>query len=151
MQHTENISVFPEGDAFSGGEKSSHRRKLFLCLRSISVQCHCVCHWRLSSIHYLQPDRLANIPRTLFAYIRVLSSPTQNAKLDYIILLKNKLFPPVSGVSQSGSVADGLLGSILTVGNLKRVKLNSDNQTGEWKINIYSTQFYSLRVTGKGF
>ncbi|XP_016323632.1 von Willebrand factor A domain-containing protein 7-like [Sinocyclocheilus anshuiensis] len=54
-----------------------------------------------------------------------------------------------TGVSQSGSVADGPLGSILTVGNLKRVKLTSDNQTGEWKISINSTSFYSLKVTGQ--
>ncbi|XP_073698506.1 von Willebrand factor A domain-containing protein 7-like [Garra rufa] len=54
-----------------------------------------------------------------------------------------------TGVSQSGSVADGPLGSILTVGNLKRVKLNSDNQTGEWKIRINSIDFYSLIVTGQ--
>ncbi|KAL1282098.1 hypothetical protein QQF64_000901 [Cirrhinus molitorella] len=54
-----------------------------------------------------------------------------------------------TGVSQSGSVADGPLGSIQSVGNLKRVKLNSDNQTGEWKIRISSTLFYSLIVTGQ--
>ncbi|XP_048052725.1 von Willebrand factor A domain-containing protein 7 [Megalobrama amblycephala] len=54
-----------------------------------------------------------------------------------------------TGASQSGSVADGPLGSILTVGNLRRVKLNSDNQTGEWKISINSTRFYSLKVTGQ--
>ncbi|XP_052457565.1 von Willebrand factor A domain-containing protein 7-like [Carassius gibelio] len=54
-----------------------------------------------------------------------------------------------TGVSQSGSVTDGPLGSILTVGNLKRVKLNPDNQTGEWKISIDSTSFYSLKVTGQ--
>ncbi|XP_073699381.1 von Willebrand factor A domain-containing protein 7-like [Garra rufa] len=54
-----------------------------------------------------------------------------------------------TGVSQSGSVADGPLGSILIVGNLKRVKLNSDNQTGEWKISIDSTHSYSLKVTGQ--
>ncbi|ROI47898.1 von Willebrand factor A domain-containing protein 7 [Anabarilius grahami] len=59
------------------------------------------------------------------------------------------LYSP-TGVSQSGSVADGPLGSILTVGNLRRIKLNSDNQTGEWKISINSTSFYSLKVTGEG-
>ncbi|XP_073699142.1 von Willebrand factor A domain-containing protein 7-like [Garra rufa] len=58
------------------------------------------------------------------------------------------LYSP-TGVSQSGSVADGPLGSILTVGNLKRVKLNSDNQTGEWKISINSTSSYSLKVIGQ--
>ncbi|XP_073699338.1 von Willebrand factor A domain-containing protein 7-like [Garra rufa] len=54
-----------------------------------------------------------------------------------------------TGLSQSGSVADGPLGSIQIIGNLKRVKLNSDNQTGEWKISISSTRFYSLIVTGQ--
>ncbi|XP_058638553.1 von Willebrand factor A domain-containing protein 7 [Onychostoma macrolepis] len=54
-----------------------------------------------------------------------------------------------TGLSQSGSEADGPLGSILTVGNLKRVKLNSDNQTGKWKISINSISFYSLKVTGQ--
>ncbi|KAG1925181.1 von Willebrand factor A domain-containing protein 7 [Pimephales promelas] len=54
-----------------------------------------------------------------------------------------------TGVSQLGSVADGPLGSILTVGNLRRVTLNSDNQTGEWKISINSSSFYSLKITGQ--
>ncbi|KAF4115314.1 hypothetical protein G5714_002803 [Onychostoma macrolepis] len=58
------------------------------------------------------------------------------------------LYSP-TGVSQSGSVADGPLGSILTVGNLNRVKLNSDSQTGEWKISIDSTHSYSLKVIGQ--
>ncbi|XP_026105403.1 von Willebrand factor A domain-containing protein 7-like [Carassius auratus] len=58
------------------------------------------------------------------------------------------LYSP-TGVSQSGSVTDGPLGSILTVGNLKRVKLNSASQTGEWKISINSTSSYNLRVTGQ--
>uniref|UniRef100_A0A8C2CY85 von Willebrand factor A domain containing 10, tandem duplicate 2 n=1 Tax=Cyprinus carpio TaxID=7962 RepID=A0A8C2CY85_CYPCA len=58
------------------------------------------------------------------------------------------LYSP-TGVSQSGSVADGPLGSILTVGNLKRVKLNSTGQTGELKISIDSTSSYSLKVTGQ--
>ncbi|KTF71627.1 hypothetical protein cypCar_00045911 [Cyprinus carpio] len=60
------------------------------------------------------------------------------------------LYSP-TGVSQSGSVADGPLGSILTVGNIKRVKLNSDNQTGEWKISINATSSYTLKVIGKIF
>uniref|UniRef100_A0A8C1L586 von Willebrand factor A domain containing 10, tandem duplicate 2 n=1 Tax=Cyprinus carpio TaxID=7962 RepID=A0A8C1L586_CYPCA len=58
------------------------------------------------------------------------------------------LYSP-TGVSQSGSVADGPLGSILTVGNIKRVKLNSDNQTGEWKISINATSSYTLKVIGQ--
>lgn len=72
---------------------------------------------------------------------------------DARIIVKNKLcFSCLSGVSQSDSVADGPLGSILTVGNLRRVTLNSDNQTGiEWKISINSATFYSLKVTGMWF
>ncbi|XP_056313191.1 von Willebrand factor A domain-containing protein 7 [Danio aesculapii] len=58
------------------------------------------------------------------------------------------LYSP-TGVSQSGSMADGLLGSILTVGNLKRIKLNTENQTGEWRISINATSFYSLKVTAE--
>uniref|UniRef100_A0A8C2A2H0 von Willebrand factor A domain containing 10, tandem duplicate 2 n=1 Tax=Cyprinus carpio TaxID=7962 RepID=A0A8C2A2H0_CYPCA len=58
------------------------------------------------------------------------------------------LYSP-TGVSQSGSVADGPLGSILTVGSIKRVKLNSDNQTGEWKISINATSSYTLKVIGQ--
>lgn len=58
---------------------------------------------------------------------------------------------PLSGVSQSGSVANGPLVNILTVGNLKRLKIRSDNQTGEWKISISSTSSYTLKVIGKVF
>ncbi|XP_051757211.1 von Willebrand factor A domain-containing protein 7-like isoform X3 [Ctenopharyngodon idella] len=58
------------------------------------------------------------------------------------------LYSP-TGVSQSGSVADGPLGSILTVGNLKRLKISSGNQTGEWKISISSTSSYTLKVIGQ--
>ncbi|XP_056590951.1 von Willebrand factor A domain-containing protein 7 [Triplophysa dalaica] len=58
------------------------------------------------------------------------------------------LYSP-TGVSQSGSVPDGPLGSIQTVGNLWRVKLNSDNQTGEWSISITSTSTYTIKVFGQ--
>ncbi|KAF4118569.1 hypothetical protein G5714_000620 [Onychostoma macrolepis] len=58
------------------------------------------------------------------------------------------LYSP-TGMSQPGSVADGPLGSILTIGNLRRVKLNSAKQTGEWKISINSTSSYTLKVFGQ--
>ncbi|TRY95912.1 hypothetical protein DNTS_021432 [Danionella cerebrum] len=57
------------------------------------------------------------------------------------------LYSP-TGTSQSDSMTVGPLGSILTVGSLKRVQLNS-SQTGEWKISITSTSSFSLRVTGQ--
>ncbi|XP_042615048.1 von Willebrand factor A domain-containing protein 7-like [Cyprinus carpio] len=58
------------------------------------------------------------------------------------------LYSP-TGITQSHSQTDLPLGSILTVGNLKRVKLNSTGQTGEWKISIDSTSSYNMRVTGQ--
>ncbi|KAI7810845.1 von Willebrand factor A domain-containing protein 7 [Triplophysa rosa] len=58
------------------------------------------------------------------------------------------LYSP-TGVSQSDSVTDGSLGSIQTVGNLKKIKLKSNSQTGEWSININSTSSYTLRVIGQ--
>ncbi|XP_016319877.1 von Willebrand factor A domain-containing protein 7-like [Sinocyclocheilus anshuiensis] len=58
------------------------------------------------------------------------------------------LYSP-TGVSQPGSMADGPLGSILTVGNSRRVKLNSAKQTREWKISINSTSSYTLKVIGQ--
>ncbi|KAA0722153.1 hypothetical protein E1301_Tti009099 [Triplophysa tibetana] len=58
------------------------------------------------------------------------------------------LYSP-TGVSQSDSMTDGSLGSIQTVGNLKKIKLKSNSQTGEWSININSTSSYTMRVIGQ--
>ncbi|XP_077102696.1 von Willebrand factor A domain-containing protein 7 [Siphateles boraxobius] len=58
------------------------------------------------------------------------------------------LYSP-TGLSQSSSVANGPLGNILTVGNLKRLKIRSDNQRGEWKISISATSSYTLKVIGQ--
>lgn len=54
-----------------------------------------------------------------------------------------------AGVSQSNTEANGKLGTIQTVGNLRRIRLNADKQTVMWKINIKSTQPYTLKVTGQ--
>ncbi|XP_037545993.1 von Willebrand factor A domain-containing protein 7 [Nematolebias whitei] len=53
------------------------------------------------------------------------------------------------GVSQNQNEANGKLGTIQTVGNLRRIRLNSDRQSGTWQINIKSTQPYTLKVTGQ--
>nr|XP_055060957.1 von Willebrand factor A domain-containing protein 7-like [Misgurnus anguillicaudatus] len=58
------------------------------------------------------------------------------------------LYSP-TGVSQSGSETDGPLGSIQSVGNLWRVKLNSDIPTGDWSISINATSYYSIKVIGQ--
>ncbi|XP_041838697.1 von Willebrand factor A domain-containing protein 7-like [Melanotaenia boesemani] len=54
-----------------------------------------------------------------------------------------------SGVSQKQNEASGKLGTIQAVGNLWRIRLNSDNQTGNWNINIKSSQPYTIKVTGQ--
>ncbi|XP_069021931.1 von Willebrand factor A domain-containing protein 7 [Embiotoca jacksoni] len=54
-----------------------------------------------------------------------------------------------AGVSQSHNEASGKLGTIKTVGNLMRVRLNADKQAGTWKINIMTNQPYTLKVTGQ--
>ncbi|XP_071360801.1 von Willebrand factor A domain-containing protein 7-like [Trachinotus anak] len=54
-----------------------------------------------------------------------------------------------ASVSQSNTEASGKLGTIQTVGNLRRVRLNADKQTGTWQININSNQPYTLKVTGQ--
>ncbi|KAM7418548.1 hypothetical protein PAMA_015926 [Pampus argenteus] len=54
-----------------------------------------------------------------------------------------------AGVSQSHTEASGKLGTIQTVGNLRRIRLNADKLTGTWQININSNQPYTLKVTGQ--
>ncbi|KAG7214480.1 hypothetical protein INR49_022992, partial [Caranx melampygus] len=49
----------------------------------------------------------------------------------------------------SSTEATGELGTIQTVGNLWRIRLKADKKTGMWKINIKSTQPYTLKVTGQ--
>nr|XP_055060966.1 von Willebrand factor A domain-containing protein 7-like [Misgurnus anguillicaudatus] len=58
------------------------------------------------------------------------------------------VYSPTGG-SQSGSVINGGLGSIQTVGNLKKITLKSDYQTGEWSISVNSTSSYTMKVTGQ--
>ncbi|XP_028256290.1 von Willebrand factor A domain-containing protein 7-like isoform X1 [Parambassis ranga] len=54
-----------------------------------------------------------------------------------------------SGVSQNSNEANGKLGTIQSVGNLRRIRLNHDKQAGTWKININSNQPYTIKVTGQ--
>nr|XP_020451861.1 von Willebrand factor A domain-containing protein 7-like [Monopterus albus] len=54
-----------------------------------------------------------------------------------------------AGVNQTQSEASGKLGTIQNVGNLRRIHLNDDKQTGTWQININSNQPYTLKVTGQ--
>lgn len=55
----------------------------------------------------------------------------------------------ISGDNQSHTEMTGALGVITTVGNLWRSRLNSDKKAGTWKINIQSTQPYTVKVTGQ--
>ncbi|XP_029288639.1 von Willebrand factor A domain-containing protein 7 [Cottoperca gobio] len=54
-----------------------------------------------------------------------------------------------TGVSQSSSQSSGPLGTFTTVGNLRRLSLNIDNQTGSWEISVNSNNPYSVKVTGQ--
>lgn len=54
-----------------------------------------------------------------------------------------------SGTSQSSSVSSGPLATITTAGNLRRLSLNSDNQTGLWEIHVNSNDPYSVKVIGQ--
>ncbi|GAA6216347.1 von Willebrand factor A domain-containing protein 7-like [Lates japonicus] len=54
-----------------------------------------------------------------------------------------------AGVSQSNTEASGKLGTIKTVGNLRRIRLSADKLTGTWQLNIKSNQPYTLKVTGQ--
>lgn len=57
------------------------------------------------------------------------------------------LHPP--GVSQSSSQTSGPLASLTKAGNLRRLSLNTDNQTGSWQISVNSNKPYSVKVTGQ--
>ncbi|XP_034716556.1 von Willebrand factor A domain-containing protein 7 isoform X2 [Etheostoma cragini] len=54
-----------------------------------------------------------------------------------------------AGVNQSSNEEIGKLGTIKTVGNLRRIRFNSATQTGTWQISITSSQPYTLKVTGQ--
>nr|XP_019939288.1 PREDICTED: von Willebrand factor A domain-containing protein 7-like [Paralichthys olivaceus]XP_019939289.1 PREDICTED: von Willebrand factor A domain-containing protein 7-like [Paralichthys olivaceus] len=54
-----------------------------------------------------------------------------------------------SGLSQSSSQSSGPLASSTTAGNLRRLSLNTDNQTGSWQISVDSNSPYSVKVTGQ--
>ncbi|TKS68922.1 von Willebrand factor A domain-containing protein 7 [Collichthys lucidus] len=55
-----------------------------------------------------------------------------------------------SGVSQSSSQSSGPLASFTTAGNLRRLSLNTDNQTGTWEIRVVSNNPYSVKGFGSG-
>lgn len=52
-------------------------------------------------------------------------------------------------MSQTHNEANGKLGKFHTVGNLWRIRLNVDRQTGTWQINIKSSGPYTLTVRGE--
>ncbi|KAJ3614424.1 hypothetical protein NHX12_017998 [Muraenolepis orangiensis] len=54
-----------------------------------------------------------------------------------------------AGVNQNHNELKGDLGTISHVGNLWRIRLDADKQTGLWKIKIISSQAYTLKVTGQ--
>ncbi|KAM9819490.1 von Willebrand factor A domain-containing protein 7-like isoform 2-T2 [Syngnathus typhle] len=54
-----------------------------------------------------------------------------------------------TGVSQSSSELSGPLASLSMVGNLRRLSLNNDTETGLWRMSVDSNDPYSVKVTGQ--
>uniref|UniRef100_A0AAQ6A6K1 VWFA domain-containing protein n=1 Tax=Amphiprion ocellaris TaxID=80972 RepID=A0AAQ6A6K1_AMPOC len=54
-----------------------------------------------------------------------------------------------TGESQNSSQSSGPLASFTTAGNLRRLSINTNNQTGLWQISINSNNAYSVKVTGQ--
>ncbi|XP_029003260.1 von Willebrand factor A domain-containing protein 7-like isoform X2 [Betta splendens] len=54
-----------------------------------------------------------------------------------------------TGVSQSSSQLSGPLATITTTGNLHRLKLSTEFQTGLWQISVNSMSSYTVKVTGQ--
>ncbi|XP_061131417.1 von Willebrand factor A domain-containing protein 7-like isoform X2 [Syngnathus typhle] len=54
-----------------------------------------------------------------------------------------------TGVSQNSSDSSGPLASSNLAGNLRRLALNNDSESGVWKINVNSNDPYSVKVTGQ--
>ncbi|XP_063333347.1 von Willebrand factor A domain-containing protein 7-like [Pelmatolapia mariae] len=54
-----------------------------------------------------------------------------------------------TGVSQTSSQSSGPLASVTTAGNLRRLSLNTDNQTGLWQLSVSSSNPYLVKVTGQ--
>nr|XP_061792282.1 von Willebrand factor A domain-containing protein 7-like [Nerophis lumbriciformis] len=54
-----------------------------------------------------------------------------------------------TGVSQSSNESSGPLASLIMAGTLHRLILNSDSETGLWKISVDSEDPYLVRITGQ--
>ncbi|XP_061625320.1 von Willebrand factor A domain-containing protein 7-like [Phyllopteryx taeniolatus] len=54
-----------------------------------------------------------------------------------------------TGVSQNSSESSGPLASLSLAGNLRRLRLNNNSETGLWEISIDSDDPYSVKVTGQ--
>uniref|UniRef100_A0A8C1YQ18 von Willebrand factor A domain containing 11 n=1 Tax=Cyprinus carpio TaxID=7962 RepID=A0A8C1YQ18_CYPCA len=53
-----------------------------------------------------------------------------------------------TGVTQSNTVVNGILGTIQRVGNLQRIQLNG-TETGLWHIDMTTTRPYTIKVMGQ--
>ena len=69
----------------------------------------------------------------------------------FSLILKHEICFPLfcPGASQSTRQSTGPLATVTTVGNLRRLSLNTANQTGSWEISVNSNSPYSVKVTGQ--
>ncbi|XP_039890206.1 von Willebrand factor A domain-containing protein 7-like [Simochromis diagramma] len=54
-----------------------------------------------------------------------------------------------TGVSQTSNQSSGPLAFVTTAGNLRRLSLNTDNETGLWQLSVSSSNPYLVKVTGQ--
>ncbi|XP_028302235.1 von Willebrand factor A domain-containing protein 7-like isoform X2 [Gouania willdenowi] len=54
-----------------------------------------------------------------------------------------------TGVSQASNETSGPLASITTAGNLRRLRIRTDNETGIWQFSVTSDSPYSVKITGQ--
>lgn len=80
--------------------------------------------------------------------LQMLHLPDQKS-LVFVSSVSGNTFASPPGVSQSSSESSGPLASLTTAGNLRRLSLNTDNQTGSWQISVNSNSPYSVKVTGQ--
>lgn len=90
-------------------------------------------------------ELLSRVKTSFDCSISLLFPPSSYIKIKIKLKLK---FSPL-GVSQSSSQSSGPLASFTTAGNLRRLSLNTDNQTGTWEIRVVSNNPYSVKVTGQ--
>uniref|UniRef100_A0A672ISW4 von Willebrand factor A domain-containing protein 7-like n=1 Tax=Salarias fasciatus TaxID=181472 RepID=A0A672ISW4_SALFA len=92
----------------------------------------------------VDPGRSENFPFAIDASIRNIIIYITGVQASLTFGLTSS-----TGVTQNSSEPSGPLATFSTVGNLRRISLNSTNDTGLWEINVTSSSPYIVKVTGQ--